>query len=89
MDKMESKLIKNKRERERGTKIEGDRELSIELNTGSEFIGRLEILTKIIDLNNCTYCTKPSKFKGISCAINAIQCYNFQKECYNYQNAVL
>ena len=30
------------------------------------------------------YCTKPSKFKGISCAINAIQCYNFRKECYNY-----
>ena len=47
MDKMESELIKNKRERE----------LSIELNTGSEFIGRLEILTKIIDLNNCTYYT--------------------------------
>ena len=40
-----------------GTKIERERELSIELNTGSEFIGRLEILTKIIDLNNFTYYT--------------------------------
>ena len=55
-------------------------------------IGILGLLINLITSRlalTVTYCTKPSKFKGISCAINAIQCYNFQKECYNYQNAVL